>query len=407
MVSIRNLNKRISKAESVLNENPGKSIDDLLAAKKINQDQKAQILKIPSLKASVVQYEEQIAQYKKFDQEYKAKAQVEKAEFEKVLNERSAKELEEAVAKAKAEAAALTTQNQQKDLLLISQFLRLAAIRRADEEADANQDENKALEGVLARVYTGDENAVTTMLKLIQGSEEETVSVTGDVLTTTYAQIKALSLAQAPPVYEGAVEISEDVPVAEEPYPVETDPTVANAGLTEIEILPSSTINGSHEPSAVQSPVPQNSGFGDGANAAAEANWDNNNDLSASQEGWVEVPRDAAETETGVNATPAGPGNTQSWADDQPEHPTQHQPLTRMMAFTRFKDLAAVGIVERDNSVAAVVDVVETDIEVVEDIEVTETVIGAAAVVEDLGEEALLVVADLMTPKGKLEFGFL
>lgn len=78
-----------------------------------------------------------------------------------------------------------------------------------------------------------------------------------------------------------------------------------------------------------------------------------------------------------------------------------------MMAFTRFKDLAAVGIVERDNSVAAVVDVVETDIEVVEDIEVTETVIGAAAVVEDLGEEALLVVADLMTPKGKLEFGFL
>lgn len=133
----------------------------------------------------MVQYEEQIAQYKKFDQEYKAKAQVEKAEFEKVLNERSAKELEEAVAKAKAEAAALTTQNQQKDLLLISQFLRLAAIRRADEEADANQDENKALEGVLARVYTGDENAVTTMLKLIQGSEEETVSVTGDVLTTT------------------------------------------------------------------------------------------------------------------------------------------------------------------------------------------------------------------------------
>lgn len=68
--------------------------------------------------------------------------------------------------------------------------------------------------------------------------------------------------------------------------------------------------------------VTQNSGFGDGANAAAEANWDQNNDLSASQE-WVEVPRDAAETETGVVATPAAPANTQSWADDQPDSPKQ------------------------------------------------------------------------------------
>jgi len=66
--------------------------------------------------------------------------------------------------------------------------------------------------------------------------------------------------------------------------------------------------------------VTQNSGFGQGANAAAEANWDQNNDLSASQE-WVEVPRDAAETETGIAATPAAPANTQSWADDQPESP--------------------------------------------------------------------------------------
>lgn len=69
--------------------------------------------------------------------------------------------------------------------------------------------------------------------------------------------------------------------------------------------------------------IPQNSGFGDGAaNAAAEANWDNNNDLSTSQE-WVEVPRDANETETGVTATLAAPSNVQSWADDQPDSPVE------------------------------------------------------------------------------------
>jgi len=38
---------------------------------------------------------------------------------------------------------------------------------------------------------------------------------------------------------------------------------------------------------------------------------------------WVEVPREAAETETGFNATPAAPANTQSWADDQPENPPE------------------------------------------------------------------------------------
>lgn len=43
--------------------------------------------------------------------------------------------------------------------------------------------------------------------------------------------------------------------------------------------------------------------------------------MSISQE-WVDVkvPRDPAETETGLEATPAAAANTQSWADDQPDH---------------------------------------------------------------------------------------
>jgi hypothetical protein len=42
-----------------------------------------------------------------------------------------------------------------------------------------------ALEGVLLNVYSGDENAVATMIKLIEGSEEKTKSVSGDELQTT------------------------------------------------------------------------------------------------------------------------------------------------------------------------------------------------------------------------------
>jgi hypothetical protein len=166
------------------------SLDALVAARKINADQKAQILKKPQLQASLIQLEEQIAQYKKFDQEYKARSQAEKAEFEKTHTDRSSKELSAAVAAARAEAAAEATKEQHGNMLLLSQFLRLAAARRA-EEADPTLDENQALEGVLLSVYSGDESAVATIIKLISGSDEKTYAVTGEELQTT---CEALSL---------------------------------------------------------------------------------------------------------------------------------------------------------------------------------------------------------------------
>ena len=161
------------------------SLDELVAARKINADQKAQILKKPSLQASLTQLEEQIAQYKKFDQEYKARSQVEKAEFEKSFTDRTNKELEEKVTAAKKEAVFSAEQDQRAALLLLSQFLRLAAIRRGDEEADVNLDENKALEGVLSQVYSGDLKAVDAMVNLIQGSEKTTTSIASEPLKTT------------------------------------------------------------------------------------------------------------------------------------------------------------------------------------------------------------------------------
>lgn len=42
-----------------------------------------------------------------------------------------------------------------------------------------------ALEGVLLNVYSGDDTAVSTMLKLVEGSNDKTQSVNGDELQTT------------------------------------------------------------------------------------------------------------------------------------------------------------------------------------------------------------------------------
>ena len=181
--NIRNVNKKItnaSKSNNILAENPKSTLDELVAARKINADQKAQILKLPQLKAALAQHEEQITQFKKFDQEYKANLATDKANFEKSIKEQHAKELEEAISAAKLEAE----KEQKRSLLIISQFLHLAAVRRG-EDADAELDENKALEGALTWVYEGSEKAVGVMTKIVQGVDEPTVSISNEQLTTT------------------------------------------------------------------------------------------------------------------------------------------------------------------------------------------------------------------------------
>jgi hypothetical protein len=115
--------------------------------------------------------EEQVAQYKKFDQEHKTKAQSERAELERTLKEGASKELEETVANLKKEAQESVEKARGEGLLLVSQFLRLAAVRRS-EEYDAELEENKALEGLLAAAYAGTSAAVSTLTKLINGSNE-------------------------------------------------------------------------------------------------------------------------------------------------------------------------------------------------------------------------------------------
>lgn len=331
--NIRNVNKKISNASktyTLIAQHKDKSLDELVAAKIINADQKAQALKKPVLEQQLAQLEEQLVQYKKAEDDYRARSAADKAKLEKDLTEMLEKEKADALAAVTENSAAEVKKVQHESLLVLSQFLRLAAARRS-EDADAALDENMALEGVLLNVYTGDENAVATMLKLIEGSEEKTRSVSGDELQTNFAQVKAASLAHAnlfatveaeaeiaPEEANAAVE-STDVPA--------TDPTVANAGLTEIETNGSTeTMTNGHSEEMAQSSAPTNADVtADGAaNAAAETQWSNSNDLSASQEEWVKVPRDPAETDTGLTATPAAVDAIQSWADDQPENPPEY-----------------------------------------------------------------------------------
>ena len=110
---------------------------------------------------------------------------------------------------------------------------------------------------------------------------------------------------------------------------VGTDPTVAHAGLTEIDnqdnaIQDNATANGLSN--HIDTPmVPEASNVDVGAaNAAAEENWTPKVSTSGNTgpDGWVEVARDPAETETGTLATPAGISNTQSWAEDVPNNPS-------------------------------------------------------------------------------------
>lgn len=335
-----------SKTDPIIDQHKGKSLDELVEAKIINGDQRAQRLKKPQLEAQLAQYEEQLAQYKKVDEEYRSRSVADKATLEKSLIEKFEKEKADAINELTEKAAADAKQSLHDSLLALSQFLRLAAARRS-EEADAGLDENMALEGVLLNVYSGDEHAVSTMLKLIEGSSEQTRSVTGDELQTTceplnhdnthfvvyannclVAQVKAAATAYVSPIIapeavpEAAPETTE--PVTESTAPVETDPTIAHASLTEIDSTEATEplTNGHTEP-APQSSVLANTDVADNAaNAAAGSEWDANNTMSSSitQEGWVEVPRHPSETETGLNATPAAAGNVQSWADDQPEN---------------------------------------------------------------------------------------
>ncbi|KAI9792328.1 MAG: hypothetical protein M1816_002553 [Peltula sp. TS41687] len=353
--SIRNVTKKLNataKVDAIVAENPGVSLDDLVANRKINTDQKAQALKKPSLQASLAQLEEQISQYKKFDQEYQTRLNSEKA----TLKASHEAEIDSARTQAKEEGRVEAQKEARDTLLLLSKFLRLAAARRQEGDAEPDSAEKKALEGLLLMVYGGDEGAVAAMEKLVNGADERVLSTSQELVDFTYAQVKQLASQQEN--YQAPVDSSlEDAQQAypsppPEPEPemeqqpeadptvahadlTETDPTIAHAGLTELSSV-DGPLNGTHEHEHddSQSIIPQTTVDTGAANEAAVSHWEDKTTAPAEgNDEWIEVfPRDPAETETGVTATPAAMNNTQSWADDHPDvAPASTEPATTGM----------------------------------------------------------------------------
>lgn len=147
------------------------SLEELLSSRKINADQKAQAQKKPSLQASLVQQEEQIVQFKKFDEDYQKHLATEKAG----LQTSHQKELEQVRDITISEAIAGSKKEAKENLLVLSKFLRAAAAKR--QGGDETSAENRAFEGALLLIYGGETSAVEAMEKLIAGSDEKVPTV--------------------------------------------------------------------------------------------------------------------------------------------------------------------------------------------------------------------------------------
>ena len=113
------------------------------------------------------------------------------------------------------------------------------------------------------------------------------------------------------------------VPGPADSVPIGTDPTLAHAGMTELDDSAApytNGVSGGHNDVDDIPTAPSATAIdADGAtNAAGGANWENK-----MSDSWVDVqPRDPTETDPGFPATPAGLSGTQSWAEDVPSHTT-------------------------------------------------------------------------------------
>ncbi|OJD20039.1 hypothetical protein AJ78_00055 [Emergomyces pasteurianus Ep9510] len=327
--SHRNAVKKLnatSKVDSIIAENPNKSLDELVAEKKINADQKAQALKKPALQAVVSQIEEQINQYKQYGQYYENRLATQKIEIEK-------KHKDELVA-LKEKVVAETLESSEKEfegrLLVLSQFLRAAAAMR--RSGDETSSDSRAFEGALFQVYGGTEEAVSAMVKLINGADDIVPSVDAEPLDVPYSRVKQASLDYIPPPTEGwtdETQATESTSAAE--TNTATDPTMANAGMTELQdsslaAQQAPTTNGfstsgTPHPEEVPSAPSQSAVSNEAANPIAQLKWDNqgsNMSASTTAEGWVEVEKaDVEGTATQQGVPPTLPISG-SWAEDIP-----------------------------------------------------------------------------------------
>jgi hypothetical protein len=299
----------------VVAENKGKDLEQLVAEKKLNADQKAQLQKKPQIQAQVTQLEEQLNQYRSFAQELEDRFSQEKATLVEAHEAEIAQLKEEAATKAQEQEG--NSKKLDEGLKIVCDFLHAAASKRSF--VDEEKAERQAFEGALLQVYQGNELSVTTLQNLVAGTDDKVIDTEGNPVDFTFAQLKDASVAEA----QDAQAASEPVEAPAEDLPA-SDPTVANAGMTELEdttTIPIRTNGTTEEPSSESVSAPQQvSTTAEAANAVAEANWNPEasitTDASGAGDEWVQVPRDPAETDTGVTATPAAATAENSWAEE-------------------------------------------------------------------------------------------
>jgi hypothetical protein len=169
-----------AKVDAIIAENPGKSLDELVAESKINADQKAQALKKPSIQAAITHAEEQLAHYNELAAIYEQRLSSQKAELEEA-HKQEVESLQEKAAAAEVPESPKEDIGQQ--LLVLSKFLfTIAHLRHAGE---GTSPESRAFEGVLFQVYGGSLDAVASMKKLIDGADEKISSIEGETLDVT------------------------------------------------------------------------------------------------------------------------------------------------------------------------------------------------------------------------------
>lgn len=291
-----------------------------MAAKKLNLDQKGQVERKPALQTQLKQYEEQLANYKSFGEEYEERFTREKAKLVEIHKA----EVEQAKHDTLEEARSTYEQKKEVDLLVLTQFLHAAASKRQTDAA--NTEEGRAFEGALLLVYQGNKMSLTTLKNVVEGSEETVPDDKGTPLDYTFAKLKQASKDSALPVEDEDDTEPTVLPadVNDTPPPAySADPTITHAGLTELEdtAQPPST-NGVPAQETMAAPE-QGSTGSTAANAMAESHWNPEasiiSNASAGGDGWVEVPRDPAETDTGLIATPAAMHGNASWAEEVTE----------------------------------------------------------------------------------------
>lgn len=125
------------------------------------------------------QIEEQIGHYKQFAAQYEERLTSQKTALEKAHKE----ELDAVRGNAIADATEASNQALRERLLTLSKFLCAAAnIRRSGDSVSL---ESLSFEAVLFQVYGGSQEAVDSMIKLIDGSDERLLAVEGDALELT------------------------------------------------------------------------------------------------------------------------------------------------------------------------------------------------------------------------------